>query len=122
MTRSMCKDPKLLLPGGFSNWPARDQRLYTMRARWLSKARPEQLPPEGDWRTWLLLSGRGFGKTRLAAEDVGYYGMKHRATARVGERDLVMMAADPLEIVFGARATAARATDCTYRLSDSRLR
>src|SRR5258707_902759 len=41
MTRSMCKDSKLLLPGGFLSWPARDQRLYTMRARRLSKARPD---------------------------------------------------------------------------------
>ena len=27
---------------------------------------PGQLPPEGDWRVWLLLAGRGFGKTRTA--------------------------------------------------------
>jgi phage terminase large subunit-like protein len=26
------------------------------------------LPPEGEWRTWLLLCGRGSGKTRSAAE------------------------------------------------------
>ncbi len=25
-------------------------------------------PPKGDWRTWLLLAGRGFGKTRSGAE------------------------------------------------------
>jgi len=31
-------------------------------------ARPEQLPPADDWRVWLLLAGRGFGKTRSAAE------------------------------------------------------
>ena len=31
-------------------------------------ARPSQLPPEGDWRVWLLLAGRGFGKTRSGAE------------------------------------------------------
>lgn len=31
-------------------------------------ARPNQLSPAGDWRTWLILSGRGFGKTRTAAE------------------------------------------------------
>ena len=35
---------------------------------WHGIARPNQLPPEGDWATWLVLSGRGFGKTRLAAE------------------------------------------------------
>lgn len=33
-----------------------------------SHARPEQLPPVDDWRVWLLLAGRGFGKTRSAAE------------------------------------------------------
>ncbi len=27
-----------------------------------------QLPPEGDWRTWLILGGRGAGKTRAGAE------------------------------------------------------
>jgi phage terminase large subunit-like protein len=29
---------------------------------------PGQLPPEGDWRTWLIIAGRGFGKTRAGAE------------------------------------------------------
>ena len=31
-------------------------------------ARPDQLAPAGSWTTWLLLAGRGFGKTRTAAE------------------------------------------------------
>jgi phage terminase large subunit-like protein len=36
---------------------------------WSAWARPEQLAPEGDdWNVWLVLAGRGFGKTRLAAE------------------------------------------------------
>lgn len=26
------------------------------------------MPPAGDWRTWLILAGRGFGKTRAGAE------------------------------------------------------
>src|SRR5215510_2566308 len=33
-------------------------------------ARPNQLPPPGDWRAWLILAGRGFGKTRAGAEQV----------------------------------------------------
>ncbi len=34
-------------------------------------ARDEQLPPDGlDWLVWLLLAGRGFGKTRTGAETV----------------------------------------------------
>lgn len=37
---------------------------------WELWARPEQLPPAGEWRTWLLLGGRGSGKTRPAAEAV----------------------------------------------------
>src|SRR6516162_7813212 len=35
---------------------------------WSFWARPAQLPPPGDWRIWLLLAGRGFGKTRTGAE------------------------------------------------------
>src|SRR5260370_20619091 len=36
---------------------------------WAATARPNQLPPPGDWwQIWLLLAGRGFGKTRTLAE------------------------------------------------------
>lgn len=35
---------------------------------WPFWARPNQLPPGGSWRIWLLLAGRGFGKTRAGAE------------------------------------------------------
>ncbi len=31
-------------------------------------AMPHQLPPEGDWKTWVILGGRGAGKTRAGAE------------------------------------------------------
>jgi phage terminase large subunit-like protein len=37
---------------------------------WSFYARPNQLLPPGGWLTWLLLAGRGFGKTRAAAEAV----------------------------------------------------
>ncbi|MEM9221503.1 MAG: terminase family protein [Pseudomonadota bacterium] len=35
---------------------------------WSVWARPEQLPPDGNWLTWLMLGGRGAGKTRAGAE------------------------------------------------------
>jgi len=35
---------------------------------WHVWARPEQLAPTGDWLVWLLLAGRGFGKSRTGAE------------------------------------------------------
>lgn len=38
------------------------------RPPWSLIARPEQLPPAGDWSIWLILAGRGWGKTRTGAE------------------------------------------------------
>jgi phage terminase large subunit-like protein len=35
---------------------------------WLRWAHPYQLPPEGDWTTWLLMAGRGAGKTLAGAQ------------------------------------------------------
>lgn len=54
----------------------RDEIIYGLSEReaeslmydWRFWARPEQLPPDGDWVTWLILAGRGFGKTRTGAE------------------------------------------------------
>ncbi|MGE0180562.1 MAG: terminase family protein, partial [Sphingomonas sp.] len=37
-------------------------------ADWPSWAHHGQLPPDGDWRTWVIMAGRGFGKTRAGAE------------------------------------------------------
>ena len=38
---------------------------------WWMRARPDQLPPPGEgWLTWLVLGGRGAGKTRAGAEFV----------------------------------------------------
>ena len=37
-------------------------------ADWSRWARADQLPPESDWTTWLMLGGRGAGKTRAGAE------------------------------------------------------
>ncbi|WP_444875211.1 DNA-packaging protein [Oryzibacter oryziterrae] len=35
---------------------------------WPLFARPDQLPPPGDWTVWLVMGGRGAGKTRTGAE------------------------------------------------------
>ena len=39
-----------------------------LKYAWPLHARDSQLPPEGDWDTWMILAGRGFGKTRTGAE------------------------------------------------------
>ncbi len=57
------------LPLAYAYHKARQQHETRIKP-WSSWARPEQLPPPGDWRTWLVLAGRGFGKTRLGAEAI----------------------------------------------------
>ena len=51
-----------------------DLELLAWKLRWVSTAREKQLTPKGDWwTTWLILAGRGFGKTRTGAEDIASY-------------------------------------------------
>lgn len=59
------------LPHDFDEWPieAKQKFLNELKYRWEFWARPEQLPPDDeDWDIWVLLAGRGFGKTRTGAE------------------------------------------------------
>ncbi len=45
-----------------------DKDAATLLYEWSIWSRPAQRAPTGDWRTWLILAGRGFGKTRSGAE------------------------------------------------------
>lgn len=47
-----------------------DRLLDELNNDWLATARPNQIQPPGDWTYWLLLAGRGFGKTRVGAETI----------------------------------------------------
>lgn len=44
---------------------------------WLSTCRPKQLAPQGDYLVWLILAGRGWGKTRTGAQDIVSYAMRN---------------------------------------------
>ncbi|WP_374620605.1 DNA-packaging protein [Devosia sp.] len=57
---------------------------------WWLWARDEQKPPEGDWTTWLLLGGRGSGKTRAGAEWV-------RGLAAAGVSPIAIVGASMIE-------------------------
>ena len=65
-----------------------------LRERWLAWAHPGQTAPPasagaggGDWRVWLVMAGRGFGKTRAGAEWVSARGAgRSRAAHRFGRR------------------------------------
>ena len=49
--------------------PIEQKAALKARLRWLTIANKHQIPPSGDWwAIWLLLAGRGAGKTRSAAE------------------------------------------------------
>ena len=52
---------------------------------WRRTARTAQLPPDGNWRYWLILAGRGFGKTRAGAEWV-------RAQVQMGRKRIALVA------------------------------
>lgn len=64
-----------------------DPTLYDLMVHsWAFWARPNQLPPEGDWVIWVLSGGRGSGKTKAASEwlhnkawtEPGLYFFAHR--------------------------------------------
>lgn len=43
------------------------------RKYWRAQGRPEQHTPDWAFNVWLILAGRGFGKTRTGAEDMADY-------------------------------------------------
>jgi hypothetical protein len=52
---------------------------------WDFLARPDQLPPAGNWSVWLYLAGRGSGKTRAGVEWV-------RRKIKQGSRRIALIA------------------------------
>lgn len=50
----------------------RDLKLLIWRQKWLMTARPEQIPPAGEWNELIYLSGRGWGKTVTGAQWLAY--------------------------------------------------
>ena len=53
----------------FSSKPRHSAEAFIyVKYAWEAYARDDQLPPKTDWLIWLLLGGRGSGKTRTGAE------------------------------------------------------
>lgn len=51
---------------------------------WRVIARPEQLAPSGQWQNWLIMAGRGFGKTRCLSEWIIKRSKKYTRTNIIG--------------------------------------
>jgi phage terminase large subunit-like protein len=77
-----------------------DRELEAIEHDWGWWGRPNQQAPKGDWRTWLLLAGRGFGKTRSGAECIREQVIHH------GRRRIALVAptaADARDVMVGRR-------------------
>jgi predicted phage terminase large subunit-like protein len=71
-TLELLKDPETRRK--FALMPPEQQVAWAWRMKWLQKAHKHQILPPGDWwGVWLLLAGRGAGKTRTAAEQIGWW-------------------------------------------------
>jgi phage terminase large subunit-like protein len=52
-------------------------KLYT---DWLKTARAKQIEPSDEHNIWLILAGRGWGKTRTGAQDIALYALRNPNT------------------------------------------
>lgn len=87
---------------------------------WPIWARDDQLPPAGDWTYWLILAGRGFGKTRTGSEWVRHEVKTNRFVNLIGAtaddaRDIL------IEGESGILACCPRWERPEYRKSDRKL-
>ena len=60
----------------YSHYKTDEQRLSArFISEWGATAREKQLTPNGPWNFWLILAGRGWGKTRTGAQDIIQYAL-----------------------------------------------
>jgi len=65
----------------YASLPAEYRAAFEWRTNWILKAHPYQILPSGDWwDVWLMLAGRGAGKTRTAAEQVSWWAWESPGT------------------------------------------
>jgi len=65
-----------------------EHAIYDWKGFW---ARSKQLPPPGDWATWVLRAGRGFGKSRTGA------GWVHERAMAYPNRWIALVARTPAD-------------------------
>jgi len=57
-----------------------EQATWNLYTKWLRTAREKQLAPKADHFIWLILAGRGWGKTRTGAQDIALYALRNANT------------------------------------------
>ena len=71
MTQPLIDTLAALPPEDLATWVDNltpEQAAEVVRQPWWLIGRPEQQEPEGNWAIWLILAGRGWGKTRTGSE------------------------------------------------------
>jgi phage terminase large subunit-like protein len=96
---------------------------------WREIARPEQIAPPGTWMTWLILAGRGWGKSRTAAEWAAERGRRYPGSriALVGKtfadaRDTMIEGESGLLACFSRDEFKNHSEDDGYNRSISEIR
>ena len=54
-----------------------EAQAIALRTDWLETARDKQLQPKIEHYIWLILAGRGWGKTRTGAQDIALYALRN---------------------------------------------
>ena len=57
-----------------------ERQTINQYTEWLNTARPKQINPLEDHLIWLILAGRGWGKTRTGAQDLALYALRNPNT------------------------------------------
>ena len=69
----------------FETLPEHNRIAFIAHAQWIAKAHAYQIPPDLhlDYRVFLMLAGRGAGKTRSAAEALWWWAWTHPGTMNI---------------------------------------
>ena len=83
MLADLLDDPEIAAE--FNAEPEHDRIAYIARAAWVANAHKYQIPPplEMDYTVWMMLAGRGAGKTRSAAEALWWWAWTHPGTMSI---------------------------------------
>ena len=91
---------------------------------WRENAHEHQKQPDGDWTTWLILGGRGAGKTRAGAEWVRHIANDNKGGA-IAPPSIALVAetyADAREVMIEGPSGIRAGSLPARRLGRSRLR
>ena len=57
-----------------------DKEAIVLYTNWLKQAREKQISPAESFNIWLILAGRGWGKTRTGAQDIALFALRNPNT------------------------------------------